>query len=180
MKSKLILCVLFILLMVGCADNDEPTVQKRDDFKGTSKQTEKRLNWMGHWLHEHDRAILVKEVAQNFELMNPDINVNLKGSRQIMSSRGPEITGTFLADMIKSGNIEWDVVRMNQFIYQHVAEQLDDPNCGKDRGCHLSVDPYSACLLLLFAGNAVLVCLKYLNILPAISEKNHQCSAAGP
>ena len=131
MKSKLILCVLFILLMVGCADNDEPTVQKRDDFKGTSKQTEKRLNWMGHWLHEHDRAILVKEVAQNFELMNPDINVNLKGSRQIMSSRGPEITGTFLADMIKSGNIEWDVVRMNQFIYQHVAEQLDDPNWGE-------------------------------------------------
>ena len=89
MKSKLILYVLLILFLIGCADNDVPTVKKRDDFKGTFKQTEKRLNWMGHWMHEHDREILVKEVAQNFELMNPDINVNLKGSRQIMSSRGP-------------------------------------------------------------------------------------------
>jgi len=111
MKLKRILCVLLILFLIGCADNDEQTVQKRDDFKGASKQTERRLNWIGHWLHEHDREILVKEVAQNFELMNPDINVNLKDSRQIMSSRGPEITGKFLADMIKSGNIEWDVVR---------------------------------------------------------------------
>ena len=131
MKSKLVLLVLLILFLIGCADNDELTVKKRDDFKGTSKQTAKRLNWMGHWMHEHDREILVKEVAQNFELMNPDIKVNLKSSRQIMRSRGPEIAGKFLADMIKSGNIEWDVVRMNQFIYQHVAEQLGDLNWGK-------------------------------------------------
>ncbi len=131
MKSKLILCILLILFLIGCFDNDEQTVQKRNDFKGTPRQTEKRLNWIGHWCTEHDREILVKEVAQDFELMNPNINVNLKDSRQIMSSRGPEITGRFIADMIKSGNIEWDVVRMNQFIYQHVAEQLDDLSWGK-------------------------------------------------
>ena len=131
MKLKRILCVLLILFLIGCADNDEQTVQKRNDFKGTPKQTEKRLNWIGHWCTEHDRELLVKEVAQDFELMNPDINVNLKDSIQIMSSRGPEITGKFIADMIKSGNIEWDVVRMNQFIYQQVAEQLDDPSWGE-------------------------------------------------
>jgi len=131
MKLKRILCVLLILFLIGCADNDESPVKKRDDFKETHRQTAKRLNWIGHWLTEHDREILVKEIAQNFELMNPDINVNLTDSRQIMSSRGPEITGKFIADMIKSGNIEWDVVRMNQFIYQHVAEQLDDPSWGE-------------------------------------------------
>ena len=133
MKSKRILCVLLILLLIliGCADNDELTVKKRDDFKGTSKQTEKRLNWIGHWLHEHAREALVREVAQNFELMNPDINVNLKFPIQIMGYRSPEVTGKFIAHMIKSGNIEWDVVWMDQFIYQHVAEQLDDPHWGE-------------------------------------------------
>ncbi|MCD4796502.1 MAG: ABC transporter substrate-binding protein [Candidatus Cloacimonetes bacterium] len=131
MKSKLILCVLLTLLLIGCSDKDAPTVKKRDDFKEIPKSIEKSLNWMGHWMQEHDRATLVKEVAQNFELMNPDIEVNLKSSIQIMTSRGPEIVGKFLADMIKSGNIEWDVIRMNQFIYQHVAEQLNDPNWGK-------------------------------------------------
>ena len=131
MKSKLILCVLITLLLIGCSDKDAPTVKKRDDFKEIPKSIEKSLNWMGHWMQEHDRATLVKEVAQNFELMNPDIEVNLKSSIQIMTSRGPEIVGKFLADMIKSGNIEWDVIRMNQFIYQHVAEQLNDPNWGK-------------------------------------------------
>jgi hypothetical protein len=82
---------------MGCVDNDEPTVQKRDDFKGTSKQTEKRLNWMGHWLGEHDREVLVREVAQDFELLNPDININLKFPGQIMGYRSPAVAGKFIA-----------------------------------------------------------------------------------
>ena len=131
MKSKLIFCVLLILFLIGCADNDEPTVQKRNDFKGTSKLIEKKLNWMGHWLYEHDREVLVREVAQDFELMNPDIEVNLKFPQNIMGYRSPEETGKFIADMIKTGNIEWDIVWMNQFIYQYAAEQLDDPKWGK-------------------------------------------------
>ena len=132
MKSKLILCVLLILLLIGCADNDAPTVKKRDDFKGTSKQTEKRLNWMGHWLGDHDREILVREVAQDFELLNPDININLKFPSQIMGLRSREKTGKFIADMIKAGNIDWDVVWLDDFIYQRVAEKLGDPKWGKE------------------------------------------------
>ena len=131
MKSKLILCVLFILLMVGCADNDEQTVQKRDDFKGTTRQTEKRLNWIGHWFTEHDRETLVREVKQDFELMNPDIDVNLKFISQIMGFRSKKETAKLVADMIRTGNIEWDVVWIDTRIYQYVAEKLNDSQWGK-------------------------------------------------
>jgi ABC-type glycerol-3-phosphate transport system substrate-binding protein len=86
---------------------------------------------MGHWVSEYGRETLVQEVAQDFELMNPDIDVNLKYAPQIMGYRSPEETGKFIADMIKTGNIEWDVVWLNHFIYQYTAEQLDDPNWGE-------------------------------------------------
>ena len=130
MKSQLILCVLLVLL-IGCADNDEPTVQKRDDFKGTSKQTEKRLNWMGHWLGDHDRETLAREIAQDFELLNPDININLKFPSQIMGLRSREKTGRFITHTIKTGNIEWDIVWLDDFIYLRAAEELGDPQWGK-------------------------------------------------
>jgi len=131
MKSKLILCVLLILFLIGCTDNDASTVKKRDDFKGTSKQTEKKLNWMGHWLGDHDRETLVREVAQEFELLNPDININLKFPVQIMGLRSREKTGRFIAHMIKTGNIDWDIVWLDDFIYQRAAEELGDLQWGK-------------------------------------------------
>ena len=131
MKLKHILCVLLILFLIGCADNDEQTVRKRDDFKGTSQQTEKRLNWMGHWLLEYGRETLVQEVAQDFELMNPDINLDLKYPQQIMKLRGKHETAKYIVKMIKTGDIKWDVIWLDDRIYQHVAEDLGDPQWGR-------------------------------------------------
>lgn len=131
MKSKLIFCVLLVLFLTGCADKNEPTVKKRDDFIGTSKQIEKKLNWMGHWLSDHDRENLVWEVARDFELLNPDININLKFPSQIMGLRSREKTGKFIANMIKTGNIDWDIIWLDDFIYMRVAEELGDSQWGE-------------------------------------------------
>ncbi|MBC2704614.1 ABC transporter substrate-binding protein [Desulfobacula sp.] len=131
MKSKLISCVLLILLLIGCADNDAPTVKKRDDFKETSKQTEKRLNWIGHWLLEYGRETLVQEVAQDFELMNPDIDINLKYPQHIMGLRGKQEMAKYIVKMIETGDIKWDVVWLDDRIYQYVAEELRDPHWGQ-------------------------------------------------
>lgn len=131
MKSKFILFVLLILFLTGCSDNDKLSVRKRDDFNRTSEQTKKNLNWMGHWLTEYGREDLLRDIAQDFEFLNPDIDINLKYPQQIMGVRSPEETGKFIADMIKTGNIEWDVVWLDHSIYQHVADKLDDPQWGK-------------------------------------------------
>jgi len=131
-KKIMIFCILLFAISSGCVTEERPTMEKRADVNSPlSHSPDKEVNWMGHWLTEHDRETLVREVAQDFELMNPDIDVNLKYPQQIMGVRSPEETGKFIADMIKTGNIEWDIVWIDQFIYQFAAEQLDDPDWGR-------------------------------------------------
>ncbi len=119
------------MLLIGCSDNDEPTVQKRDDFKGASKQTEKRLNWIGHWRTEHDRETLVREIKQDFELLNPDIDVNLKFPSQIMGFRSKKEAAKLIVNMIRTGNIEWDVIWLDDRTYRFVADELNDQEWSK-------------------------------------------------
>ncbi len=132
MKRIVIFSILLLILSSGCINEEKPTIEKRTDVNATSSLgPDKEVNWMGHWISEYGRETLVQEVAQDFELINPDIDVNLKYPPQIMGYRSPEETGKFIADMIKTGNIDWDVVWLNHFIYQYTAEQLDDPNWGE-------------------------------------------------
>jgi len=131
-KRIVIFSILLLILSSGCINEEKPTIEKRTDVNATSSLgPDKEVNWMGHWISEYGRETLVQEVAQDFELINPDIDVNLKYPPQIMGYRSPEETGKFIADMIKTGNIDWDVVWLNHFIYQYTAEQLDDPNWGE-------------------------------------------------
>jgi ABC-type glycerol-3-phosphate transport system substrate-binding protein len=131
-KRIVIFSILLLIFLSGCINEEQPITEKRTDVNTTSSLSpDKEVNWMGHWISEYGRETLVWEVAQDFELMNPDIDVNLKYPPQIMGYRSPEETGKFIADMIKTGNIDWDVVWLNHFIYQYTAEQLDDPNWGE-------------------------------------------------
>jgi len=130
-KTKLIIICSLLLLLTGCIPNESPVIEKRINIEDTKHQQEHEVNWIGHWLGEHDRETLVREVKSDFEMMNPDIKLNLHYPQQIMGYRSPEEAGKFIADMIKTGNIEWDVVWLNPFIYQYAAEQLDDSNWGK-------------------------------------------------
>ena len=131
MKTKLIIICSLLLLLTGCIKSGEVQIENRLGIDETPHQQEHEINWIGHWLGEHDRETLVREITQDFELMNPDIKVNLKFTQQIMGYHGMEVTAKFIVDMIKTGNIEWDVVWMNHYIYQLVAEELDDITWGQ-------------------------------------------------
>lgn len=131
MKMVVSFCVLLVIISSGCATKEKLTIEKRVDVAETSLSPEKKLNWMGHWLMDHDRETLVREVAQDFELMNPDIDVNLEYPQQIMGVRSREEVGRYIARMITTGNIEWDVVWMDDAIYQYTAEELGDPGWGE-------------------------------------------------
>lgn len=48
-----------------------------------------------------------------------------------MGARGKAITGKYIAKMIRSGRIDWDVVWMDPTIYQVVAEELNNPDWGR-------------------------------------------------
>jgi len=132
MKKVAIFCVLLFVISSGCVTEEKPTLHKRTDVNLTSAHgSNKEVNWMGHWLGNYDREPLLREVAQNFELMNPDIQLNLKFPQQIMGFRSKQETAKYIAKMIRTGNIEWDVIWMDDQIYQYTSEELDDPRWGE-------------------------------------------------
>lgn len=88
------------------------------------------LNWMGHWLHEDMREMLVREVAQEFAFAHQDVRVNLVFPSEIMGRRDKRLAGRYIADMIRTGEIEWDVIWLDDHIYKYVAEELGDPDWG--------------------------------------------------
>ncbi|MCD4844994.1 MAG: ABC transporter substrate-binding protein [Methanosarcinales archaeon] len=133
MKRGLIFFLLILLLISGgCVSEEKPIIEKRINVNTTSSPPpDKEVNWMGHWLTEYGRETLVQEVAQDFELMNPDIDINLKYPQQIMGVRSKQKTAKYIVRMIETGDIKWDIIWIDDHIYQHVAEELEDPGWGK-------------------------------------------------
>ena len=125
----IVFCVSLILLVSGCI-NQGITEKNRTDVK-TYNGTKTPLNFMGHWLTEDTRETLVRETVREFSVQNPDIDVNLKFHQEILGVRSKEETAKLIVKMIKTNNISWDIVWMDDHIYQLVAEGLNDTDWGR-------------------------------------------------
>jgi ABC-type glycerol-3-phosphate transport system substrate-binding protein len=89
------------------------------------------VNWIGHWLGQDKRETLVREVAREFEFLNPEIEVNLKFPQEIFGNRSKALIAKQYADRIRKDNLDWDVIWMDPGIYQLVAQDLGDAEWGK-------------------------------------------------
>ena len=89
------------------------------------------LNWMGHWLHEDLREKLVREVALDFAFLHPEIEINLKFPQEILGLRSKPLVAKFIAKMVQSHKIDWDVIWLDDHIYSMVAKELHDPDWGR-------------------------------------------------
>ena len=91
-----------------------------------------QLNWIGHWKGEGKRGELIEEVKKEFEFLHPDVQVNLLYNRDI-EAKGENYkwkTAYTIVEMIRTGNIKWDVVYLDIIVYNYVAELLSDPLWG--------------------------------------------------
>ena len=90
------------------------------------------LNWMGHWKGEDTREQLVEEVKKEFEFLHPDIKVNLIYDLDL-DAEGEyfkkKVANT-IVEMIRTGEITYDVIFLGITVYNYVAEILDDPDWG--------------------------------------------------
>lgn len=100
----------------------------------TQKATNGKLitiNWMGHWYKADKRDDLVREIKRDFAFRNQDTRVNLQFPEQILGTNDKVAVARLIAKMIKNRKIDWDVVWMDNHIYQFVAEELNDPLWGR-------------------------------------------------
>jgi ABC-type glycerol-3-phosphate transport system substrate-binding protein len=108
----------------------EPALTTGGDSTGQNPPAAKaQLNWMARWKGEHDRETFVREVAREFEFLNPDIALNFK-FHQDVGLPTEKAVAPAIVDMIKTGNIRWDVVPFNTGTYRDVAQLLGDPHWG--------------------------------------------------
>jgi ABC-type glycerol-3-phosphate transport system substrate-binding protein len=125
----------------GVGDLPKPSDSSAADPSGQPALPARQINWMGHWLGNDKREDLVREVKTEFEFVNPGTQINLKFPQELMGQRSKRLTGVFIADMIKSGKIDWNVVWMDAKIYREVADALKDPDWGKTHLVDFSTVP---------------------------------------
>jgi hypothetical protein len=123
--------ILTVLVFNSCKkeiNNHEELAQKKEaaEIHYTSK-----VNWIGHWLGEDKREDLVREVGNEFEFRNQDIQVNLKFPQELMGSKSLDLEADYIIKLISSPNPGYDIVWLDNAIYQVVAHKLGDSNWGK-------------------------------------------------
>jgi len=85
---------------------------------------------MGHWLGEDRRETLVREIAREYAFLHPQVDVDLRFPPEIMGVRSQRRTAEFLVEQVRKERPDWDVVWLDDTIYQHVADILHDPQWG--------------------------------------------------
>jgi ABC-type glycerol-3-phosphate transport system substrate-binding protein len=134
MKWKLIRCaaipVLIAMFLGACSDEELETFEKKKPLN-LIEEKKKKLNWIGHWLNEHDREVIVRDVAKEFAIKNPNIDLKLKFPQNIRGYRSKRDIAKLYVEMIRTRNFDWDVIWLDDQIYQYVADDLKDLYWGK-------------------------------------------------
>ncbi len=112
----------------GETENSTPAATKAAEISPDRIRT--TINWMGHWYKADKRYDLVLEMKRNFSFRHQDIHVNLQFPEQIVGTNDKVVVAHLITDMIRKGKIDWDIVWMDNHIYQFVAEELEDPFWG--------------------------------------------------
>ena len=89
------------------------------------------INWMGHWYKADKRFDLVLEMKRDFLFRNQDTKINLQFPEQIVGTNDKVAVARLIAEMVKNKKFDWDIVWMDNHIYQFVAEELNDPLWGR-------------------------------------------------
>ena len=101
----------------------------------------KPLRWMGHWKGEGLREQLVREVLEDFRFRNQDIDLTFAFSSDILPEKSVPAPADYIADMIRSNEILWDVIWMDFSIYREVGVRLKDPDWGQKHLVDFSTVP---------------------------------------
>lgn len=114
--------------------SDSPPRERGIELTGendsNSFAAQNQLNWMGHWLREDKREVLVREVAQEFSFLHQNIALKLKFWQELNLAHKPG-TAKAIASAIRSGKLDWDIVWLDEDIYTLVSEELGNPKWGE-------------------------------------------------
>lgn len=89
----------------------------------------KNVNMIGQWKGEDLRENFLTETIKEFEARNPNVGVNIKWNMDFAGGRNGAIDAVI--NQFKSGKIDWDVIWLEPFYYQTIADGLKDQSWAK-------------------------------------------------
>jgi hypothetical protein len=135
MNKKIIYPALSLLIVVltlainACKNNNQ--IGRNDEYKSLGKTVPSQINFIGHWKGEGKKEDLLREVINEFEFTNQDVNVNMKFPEDIYFDRRKyNIEIDFNAKIVMSEKPDWDIIRLNNEYFK-VADSLHDPGWAK-------------------------------------------------
>lgn len=135
MNKKTILFIVSLVVLFGLSiwfflsksfDNE---IRNQRDGVSSASGNKKDINMQGHWKDEDLRENFVLETIKEFEVRNPDLNLNLKWNKDFEGGRKGALNA--IVDQIKNGEIKWDIIWLEPFYYQEIASALGDKDWGK-------------------------------------------------
>ncbi len=130
--SLTLLGLTALMAVAGCSREEaSPALQQQPAAPVQGAPMSRSLRWMGHWKNEGRRELLVREVLDEFSFVHPNIEVSFEFATDILGEKSQYAAGRYIAEMIRSGNLQWDVIWLDPLIYHYVAEELDDWEWGR-------------------------------------------------
>jgi hypothetical protein len=135
-KTLQVVGVFFVILIIALFayaytryfQTDKTTKNKRLETKNTAIEN-KTVNMQGHWKGEDLRENFVTETVKEFETRNPGTKVNIKWNLDFPGGRAGALQETI--NQFKNKKIDWDIIWLEPFYYQEIANGLGDQDWAK-------------------------------------------------
>jgi hypothetical protein len=125
------LTVFLLTFLVSCTNNFNTNVTGSSAKSLVATTAKIKLNVVGHWLYQAKREDLVREIANEYEFLNQDYEVNLKFPEDIYYSRSKaDCEEEFVKKQLLSEQSEYDIIRINDQ-YMKIAFYMNDMDWAK-------------------------------------------------
>jgi ABC-type glycerol-3-phosphate transport system substrate-binding protein len=114
----------------GGSESDRAISPDEGPATGKEKLKIVNLNWIGHWKGEGKREDLVYELKREYEFLHPNVRINMVFNTELEGDdpNRKAKAADAIVKMIRTGEIDWDLVFLDAATYGLVTERLGDPS----------------------------------------------------
>jgi len=129
---KLTTNIILIISIIGLFSCTNKTSITSGKLITKDNEVTKQINFVGQWMGEGNRELLIRDYVRQYEFLNQDVSVNLMFPEDIGFNRYSTIeTHQFIGNVLNSDNPEWDVLLLNDDV-EGLSNYMKNKNWASD------------------------------------------------
>jgi ABC-type glycerol-3-phosphate transport system substrate-binding protein len=123
--------IIVIIILCSCIDMHKSNISDESIKNLNLIKVTSHLNFVGHWLYQAKREVLLREVVNEYEFLNQNCSVNLVFPEEIYYTRAKaDCEEEFVSKQLLSDTPKYDILRINDQ-YLKIAFYMKDPDWPK-------------------------------------------------